>query len=107
MRPKNIPPKVSVDDPGEEIRVISKGKSALSAYKSLLSQTHQYQESETKEEQVELLEKLAEEIIQRRMEIKKKEEELQEENEKFKSAVSTHFNKWIEQADDKGWLTVS
>lgn len=104
-RSKNIPPKVTVLDSGEVIREISKRRSAPYRYKSLLSQTAQYQESET-EEQVELLEKRRKEIIQKRREIKKKEEELKEENEKFTIAVSTHFNNWIEQADDKGWLTV-
>lgn len=104
-RSKNILPKLTVVDSGEVVRQISKQRSAASRFKSLLSQRAQYQESET-EEQVELLEKRREEIIQKRREIKKKEEELKEENEKFTIAVSTHFNKWIEQADDKGWLTV-
>ena len=49
LRPKSTLP---VGDPGERIRVISKGKSALST--SLLSQTSLYLESETKEEQLKL-----------------------------------------------------
>ena len=35
---------------------------------------------------------------------KQKEEELQKENEKFKMAVSTVMDKWIEHAQDEGWL---
>ena len=37
---------------------------------------------------------------------KNKFEELNAEHENVKSTVLTHLNKWIEQAHDKGWLTV-
>ena len=38
-------------------------------------------------------------------EIKQKEDELKKENEQFRITVSTQIDKWIERAQEKGWLT--
>ena len=37
--------------------------------------------------------------------IKEKEEELKKLNEKFLMAISTTIDKWVEHANDEGWLT--
>ena len=50
-------------------------------------------------EEVERLEKESNKLTK---DLEKKNEELQAENEKFNGAVSTHFNKWMEQAYVKG-----
>ena len=39
------------------------------------------------------------------MQKKEKEEELKEINEKFLMAISTTIDKWVEHANDEGWLT--
>ena len=39
------------------------------------------------------------------MQIKEKEEELKMIEEKFVMAVSTAIDKWVEHANDEGWLT--
>ena len=39
------------------------------------------------------------------MHIKEKEEELKKIDEKFVIAVSTAIDKWVEHANDEGWLT--
>ena len=38
------------------------------------------------------------------MHIKEKEEELKKIDEKFVIAVSTAIDKWVEHANDEGWL---
>ena len=50
-------------------------------------------------EEIERLEKESNKITK---DLQKKNEELQAEYEKFNGAVSTHFNKWMEQAYVKG-----
>ena len=39
------------------------------------------------------------------MQIKEKEEEVKKIEEKFVIAVSTAIDKWVEHANDEGWLT--
>ena len=39
------------------------------------------------------------------VQIKEKEEEVKKIEEKFVTAVSTAIDKWVEHANDEGWLT--
>ena len=72
--------------------------------KELLS-IFEEKESAMKEELekiIEEIERLTKEKSKITKDLEKKNEELQAEYEKFKSAVSAHFNKWMEQAYVKG-----
>lgn len=65
----------------------------------------QEKESAMKEELeklIEEIERLTKETKEVAKDLKKKNKELQAERDKFNGAVSTHFNKWMEQANVKG-----
>ena len=59
----------------------------------------------TERELVEEREQRMKENDTKMMQIKEKEEELKMIEEKFVMAVSTAIDKWVEHANDEGWLT--
>ena len=59
----------------------------------------------TKRELVEEREQRMKENDKKMMQIKEKEEELKKMEEKLVMAVSTAIDKWVEHANDEGWLT--
>ena len=64
-----------------------------------------FSEHKTPRELVEEREQRAKENETKRTHIKEKEEELKKLNEKFLMAISTTIDKWVEHANDEGWLT--
>ena len=59
----------------------------------------------TERELVEEREQRMKENDTKMMQIKEKEEELKKIEEKFVMALSTAIDKWVEHANDEGWLT--
>ena len=64
-----------------------------------------FSEHKTPRELVEEREQRTKENETKRTHIKEKEEELKKLNEKFLMAISSTIDKWVEHANDEGWLT--
>ena len=64
-----------------------------------------FSEHETPRELVEEREQRTKENETKKTHIKEKEGELKKLNEKFLMAISTTIDKWVEHANDEGWLT--
>lgn len=81
-------------------RVPAKGLPDLSALKYVFSSGHKT-ERDLDEEREQRMNKKNTKMMQ----IKEKEEELKKIEEEYVMALSTAIDKWVEHANDEGWLT--